>query len=450
MSSRYLKLLVSVVAVLGAVTVLAHAAPSRPAAGPFIDEGVHYEGQTKCSPWAKPGVVDFQRMVLASYPGTGAGSISRDCSIGGQSEHKEGRAWDWGVNVGVPSEKAAAEDLLAWLAEEDRYGNAAAMARRLGVMYAIWNKRIWFPGSGWSVYCRDRNGACRDPEDGDVRHPHTDHVHFSFTWAGAYKKTTYWNAERSYAGGAAASPDGGVWVVGRNGSVRILGSADYHGSRGEESLKNQIVAIAARPYGDGYWLLSEAGRVYSEGAAPNRGSAEEVSAVDLAPTPTGKGYWVLTRSGDMIPFGDAVKYAPTSAGAVFGDAIAVAVTPSGLGYWVLRDTGDVESFGDAQDLGDANGDVVDIASTSTGQGYWVATAHGGVRGFGDASVFGDLSAGEAKISDLVPTITGGGYWLITEKALARAFGDASTLRARPSSRFKTMSVETVLHSFGDH
>jgi hypothetical protein len=450
MSRRCLKVLVSAVAVFGAVTVFAHAAPSRPTTGPFIDEGVHYEGQTKCSPWAKPGVVEFQRFVLAAYPGTGVGSISRDCSVGGQSEHKEGRAWDWGVNVGVPSQKAAAEDMLAWLAEEDRYGNEAAMARRLGVMYAIWNKRIWFPGSGWSVYCRDRDGACRDPEDGDVRHPHTDHVHFSFTWAGAYKKTTYWNAERTYTAGAAASPDGGLWVAGRNGSIRILGSADHHGSRGDENLKNQIVALASRPYGDGYWLLSEAGRVYAEGAAPNRGSARGVSAVDLASTKTGKGYWLLTKSGDMTPFGDAIRYAPTSAGASSGDAVAAAVTPSGLGYWVLRDTGEVDAFGDAPDLGDAGGPVVDIAGTPTGQGYWVVTANGAVTGFGDATTFGDLGAGGARVSDLVPTASGEGYWLVTEKASARAFGDASALRARKSSPMKTMSVETVLHSFEDH
>jgi hypothetical protein len=56
------------------------------------------------------------------------------------------------------------------------------MARRLGVMYIIHNRRIWGSyraGEGWRPYV----GA----------NPHTDHVHFSFSWAGARKQTSYWD-----------------------------------------------------------------------------------------------------------------------------------------------------------------------------------------------------------------------------------------------------------------
>jgi hypothetical protein len=55
------------------------------------------------------------------------------------------------------------------------------MARRLGVMYIIWNGRIWGSyraAEGWRSY----GGA----------NPHTDHVHFSFSRAGALKQTSYW------------------------------------------------------------------------------------------------------------------------------------------------------------------------------------------------------------------------------------------------------------------
>ncbi|GKQ39634.1 hypothetical protein [Streptomyces sp. A012304] len=47
-------------------------------------------------------------------------------------------------------------------------------------MYMIWNRRIWManrPGAGWQPY----RGA----------NPHTDHVHFSFSWAGARKETSW-------------------------------------------------------------------------------------------------------------------------------------------------------------------------------------------------------------------------------------------------------------------
>jgi hypothetical protein len=70
-----------------------------------------YDGQSTCSPSAKPGVDDFMDLVLAAYPSTGNLGISRDCGIGGTSEHKEGRAWDWAVSA--YSQSAIADNLLA-------------------------------------------------------------------------------------------------------------------------------------------------------------------------------------------------------------------------------------------------------------------------------------------------------------------------------------------------
>jgi hypothetical protein len=58
------------------------------------------------------------------------------------------------------------------------------MARRLGIMYIIWNKQIWgaySAGSGWRPYSCSGVTGC-----------HQDHVHFSFAWNGAMKRTSYW------------------------------------------------------------------------------------------------------------------------------------------------------------------------------------------------------------------------------------------------------------------
>jgi hypothetical protein len=137
-------------------------------------------------------VVGFQAIVLAAYPGTPSYGISRDCSIGGRSEHKEGRAWDWGVAVSDPAQDAAARQVFDWLFRADARGRRFAMARRLGVMYIIYNRRIW--GSyrarkGWRPYV----GA----------NPHTDHVHFSFSWEGARKQTSYWDGSPVHYRGAA-------------------------------------------------------------------------------------------------------------------------------------------------------------------------------------------------------------------------------------------------------
>jgi hypothetical protein len=148
-----------------------------------------YQGQSMCSPAAKPGVVAFRDLLLRSYPGTRSLGISRACTVGGRSEHKEGRAFDWGVNVSRPAEKAAADDMIRWLHATDRYGNRFANARRLGVQYVIWNKRIW---SAYAPTWRAYGGPS----------PHTDHVHVSFNWPGANKQTSFWTGRVVNATGA--------------------------------------------------------------------------------------------------------------------------------------------------------------------------------------------------------------------------------------------------------
>lgn len=432
MNLRFLRTTLLALGLCSFLAVAAVAAPAAPRVGPFIEDYPSYQGQTKCSPWAKPGVVAFQQMVLAAYPDTGAGSIGRDCSVGGTSEHKEGRAWDWGVNVAVPAEKAAAEDMLEWLARKDIYGSDAAMARRLGVMYAIWNKRIWFPSSGWHVYCVQRDGVCRDPDDGGIRHPHTDHVHFSFTWPGAKKRTTFWKKRRSLAWGGSETATGGVVVVGGNGGVRTFGDAGYYGSRSAGYLKKPAVAIESTPAGDGYWILTKKGRVFAFGAAVAAGPPTGVVATDLTSTSSGAGYWVLGRDGGIFTFGDAATL-PATSGPVEGTATAIVTTPSGAGYWVLHDSGAVESYGDAEHhgdaryLGDAGEVAVDLAPTPSGLGYWMVTASGRVEGFGDAATFGDLSASDVTAVAILPTSSGNGYRLVTDRAVLHDFGDAAPL-----------------------
>ena len=400
------------------------AAPKAPQFGPGIEAFSHYDGQSKCSPWAKPGVVAFQKMVLAAYPGTGAGNIARSCSVGGQSEHKEGRAWDWGVNVANASQKAAADSMLAWLAARDSAGNQHAMARRVGLMYAIWNKRIFFPGSGWSTYCVQKRGACRDPEDGGVRHPHTDHVHFSFTWAGAKKKTTYWSPERSFVTAVAASPTStGFWAVTGNGSVLTGGGVPYLGAKDSDWLNKPIVAAASTPSGYGYYLVSRGGKVYALGDARSRGRLDQkTTIVDIAVHPTGKGYWLLSAGGRIFSFGRVQSFARLD---VAGAARSIAPTPTGLGLWALTSEGKVAARGDAVHLGDGKAGAVDISPSLTGLGYWIANSGGGVRAFGDAVVAGGFEGiSRHPIVGLARTTTSQGYWLVNRLGEATAFGDA--------------------------
>lgn len=93
------------------------------------------------------------------------------------------------------------------------YGNGHAMARWLGIMFLIWNNRIWEsyrPILGWQAYSGDR--------------PHQDHIHISFSWPGANKQTTWYTAGQAAVDGSPAAVsmrDGHqeVFTRGANGSV---------------------------------------------------------------------------------------------------------------------------------------------------------------------------------------------------------------------------------------
>ena len=176
MTVRFLAALTTAMTVLAPLGIAHAAVPVAPASTGFtsqIEAAQPYIGQTTCDPVAKPGVVAFREMLLRTYPGTGSLGIVLDCGAAGQTEHKEGRAFDWAVSINNAQQVAQVNEVMTWLTQPDRYGNQYAMARRLGLMYMIWNSRMWrsydngtYGANTWSPY----SGSSR----------HTDHVHFSF------------------------------------------------------------------------------------------------------------------------------------------------------------------------------------------------------------------------------------------------------------------------------
>lgn len=167
--------------------------PPKPTSLPTAVEDLQpYVGQEGCDPVAKPGVLAFQSLLMNTYRDTGSLGIVRDCGIGGTSEHKEGRAFDWAVSVDNAQQVAEVKALTDWLIA---YGGPdfASNARRFGIMYMIFNHRIWKayqPELGWQAYT--------GPD------PHTNHVHFSFGWNGAKRSTSWWT-------GKVAALDYGPW-----------------------------------------------------------------------------------------------------------------------------------------------------------------------------------------------------------------------------------------------
>jgi peptidoglycan hydrolase-like protein with peptidoglycan-binding domain len=145
-----------------------------------LDLAPAYQPQTGCAAKAMPGILRLRTLALATYGRGGTSPATpRACTDGGQSEHKDGRAWDWMLSVSNKADRAAAADFLSWLTGPGPSGQAGEMASRLGVMYVIYNHKIW---AGYSPGWRPYTGA----------DPHTSHIHISLTWNGARAHTSFW------------------------------------------------------------------------------------------------------------------------------------------------------------------------------------------------------------------------------------------------------------------
>ncbi|MFL6167799.1 MAG: peptidoglycan-binding protein [Ornithinibacter sp.] len=142
-----------------------------------LDVAPPYQKGTRCLTVNQPGPVAFAKLLNATY-GAHVYGILRTCA----AEHGEGRALDWMIDSRKPANMALANALTRWLVAPDAQGRPGAMARRFGINYIIFNRqqwRAWAPERGWAVY----TGVS----------PHTDHIHFSFNWDGAYKRTSWWS-----------------------------------------------------------------------------------------------------------------------------------------------------------------------------------------------------------------------------------------------------------------
>jgi hypothetical protein len=132
-----------------------------------------------------------------------------------------------------------------------------------------------------------------------------------------------------------------------------------------------------------------------EGSCPGIGGCSG-AAVAVMPDATGDGYWVVTATGHVYTFGDAAYFgAPGPQSSPVTSAVR---TPNGGGYWILLANGAVYSYGDATGIGDPVGSVggIDpataIFTTSDGGGYWVASADGSVWSYGDAPNDGGMAS----------------------------------------------------------
>jgi hypothetical protein len=151
---------------------------------PDVSVRIQYEPQTTCDPTPKPGALRLEQIIKSTYGSNQYTWIPRPCDRGGRSEHKEGRAVDWMVDVRVPQQRANAEAFLSWLLGPDANGRPYGHALQLGIMYIGWHDRFW-RGYGIERGWTELKGCFSTPERQRDNYCHRNHIHISLTWAGA-------------------------------------------------------------------------------------------------------------------------------------------------------------------------------------------------------------------------------------------------------------------------
>ena len=254
-----------------------------------------------------------------------------------------------------------------------------------------------------------------------------------------------------YSGGRlmAADPNGGYWTTTWLGAITSHDSAPVFGSPALSGihLSKSIVAMAATPDGQGYWLVASDGGVFTYGDAKFYGSAGAIHlnqpVVAMAATPDGQGYWLVASDGGVFTYGDAKFYGSAGAIHLNQPVVAMAATSDGQGYWLVASDGGIFTYGDAKFYGSAgaihlNQPVVAMAATSDGQGYWLVASDGGIFTYGDAKFYGTLGSNGSGALGIIISPPTPGYTLIEDNGTAAVLsvapvGSASTPTGNPAS-----------------
>jgi hypothetical protein len=199
----------------------------------LVDVQPEYEGQSICSPSAKPGTRKLMAILTATYGSAYMGTW-RACSTSGVSEHKDGRAIDWMQSSHVASQRKHVEAFIKWATARDTVNRVlAANARRLGIMYLVWDNRMWRayqPESGWLPYnnclAKSMKGGANDTSC------HRNHLHISLTWDGASGLTSFYSLK------AVADPYCRTWSASSPSPKRAAGA--FH------SVKSMPLVVDSR------------------------------------------------------------------------------------------------------------------------------------------------------------------------------------------------------------
>lgn len=269
---------------------------------PGIDAHLGYQPQKSCTPEAKRGTTALLKALLKNWGGSSWG-ISRFCTSGGTSEHKEGRALDWHMDSRKAKDRARVDQMIRWVT-----ANNGEVAYRLGIMYMIWNQKIW------SIYYQEL-GWRKMASRGSWTANHKDHVHISLSWDGAMGQTSWWT------GAVLRVPNAGKCGTGSN-----AGCVDPV-KRSSSSTWPKVAVGPFRPYPSAVPALAGSARV-----------GLTLSVVPGTWTPPGATLsYQWQRAGKAIPDATGERYRVSAAD--LGKPIRVKVSAT-LGSTTVSKTSD--------------------------------------------------------------------------------------------------------------
>lgn len=184
----------------GVLSVLVACLAISPAQATYVlpvDGYATYQPQKSCARTEKPGTVALGQWLSAR--GGAYGGTLRSCRAGGQSEHKDGRAFDWTLDATSIDDEATAQAFITEAFADDELGDTDALARRMGVMYVIWNDKIYSAWYGFEPR-NYLNGACRSRKTCSKTLRHRDHMHISLSKAGSLGQTSWYVESGAVAG----------------------------------------------------------------------------------------------------------------------------------------------------------------------------------------------------------------------------------------------------------
>ena len=157
-----------------------------------MEDYAGYQPQTTCKRRARTGILQLAEWLVAR--GGGYGPISRACAGSSTSEHKESRAFDWTLDATKRADRRIANAFLREAFAPDDTGQPHALARRMGIMYVIWNDKMWASYDGFEQE-RYLSSGCRTRRRCSPTLRHRDHMHISLTRRAARGKTSWYLAQ---------------------------------------------------------------------------------------------------------------------------------------------------------------------------------------------------------------------------------------------------------------